>query len=72
MKKYFELEDLECANCAAKMEDKIKQIDGVFDASVSFFEQRLMIDADEQSFDKILTQAQKIINSIEPDCSIKL
>ena len=37
MKKKFKLVDLDCANCAAKMEGAIKKIDGVNDATVSFF-----------------------------------
>ena len=45
MKKKFKLEDLDCANCAAKMEEAIKKIDGVNDASVSFMNQKLTIDA---------------------------
>ena len=36
MKKKFKMVDLDCANCAAKMEDAIKKIPGVNDASVSF------------------------------------
>ena len=43
MKKKFKLQDLDCANCAAKMEEAIKKIDGVTDASVSFMTQRLVL-----------------------------
>ena len=46
MKKKFKMVDLDCANCAAKMEDAIKKIDGVNDATVSFMMQKLTIDAD--------------------------
>ena len=45
MRKKFKLEDLDCANCAAKMEERIRKIDGVNDASVSFMTQKMMIDA---------------------------
>ena len=41
MKKKFKLQDLDCANCAAKMEEAIKKIDGVNDASVSFMMQKI-------------------------------
>lgn len=50
MKKKFKLTDLDCANCAAKMEDAIKKLDGVNDASVSFMMQKMTIDADDARF----------------------
>ena len=72
MKKTFELEELDCAHCAAKMEDAIRKIDGVISASISFMTQKLTIEADEKDFDKILKAAQKAIKKIEPDCRIVL
>lgn len=72
MKKQFRLEDLDCANCAAKMEASIRKIDGVRDASVSFFSQKLTIDADDERFEEIMKQAVKICRKIEPDCRIIL
>ena len=51
MKKKFKLQDLDCANCAAKMEDAIKKIPGVNDASVSFMTQKMSIDAEDAKFD---------------------
>ena len=67
MKKKFKLIDLDCANCAAKMEDAIKKIDGVTDASVSFMTQKLMIEADDAVFDRVLDEAEKCIAKVEPD-----
>lgn len=72
MKKTFEMEDLDCAVCAAKMELAIKGIDGVNDASVSFIAQKLTIDADEDKFDSIMKQAVKLCKKVEPDCVIKI
>ena len=72
MKKTYELEELDCAHCAAKMEDAIKKIDGVISASISFMAQKLTIEADEKDFDKVLKAAQKSIKKIEPDCRIIL
>ena len=72
MKKVFELEELDCANCAAKMEAAINKIEGVTSATVSFMTQKLTIEADEKDFDKILKAAQKAIKKIEPDCRIIL
>lgn len=68
MKRSFKLENLDCANCAAKMESQINKLEGV-SASVSFMTQRLNIEADDM--DKALDQAQECISKIEPDCVIK-
>ena len=70
MKKKFKLEDLDCANCAAKMEEAIKKIEGVNDANVSFMTQKLTLEADDAEFDKILKAAQKCMHKVEPDCEI--
>ena len=72
MKKKFKLIDLDCANCAAKMEDAIKKLDGVNDASVSFMTQKMMIDADDEKFDQVLQEAIKCISNVEPDCKVVL
>ena len=54
MKKTFKLVDLDCANCAAKMEAAIKKLDGVTNASVSFMTQKLTIEAEDSKFDEIV------------------
>ena len=72
MKKTYRLKDLDCANCAAKMEAAIKKIDGVNDASVSFMSQKLTLDADDARFEEILKQAVKVCKKVEPDCVIVL
>jgi len=68
MKKSFLLEDLECAHCAAKMEDGIKKISGVKECTLSFIAQKLVIEAEESDFERIIKEAKKIIKKIEPDC----
>ena len=70
MKKKFKLEDLDCANCAAKMEEGIKGIDGVISASVSFMNQKMTIEAEDDKFDAVMEEAVKICAKIEPDCKI--
>ena len=72
MKKHFKLRDLDCANCAAKMEDAIRKLPGVNSATVSFMTQKLTLDADDARFDEILQQAVKICIKVEPDCTIVL
>lgn len=71
MKKIFELEDLDCANCAAKMTEGIRKIKGVTYADVNFLTQKLTLEAEEAEFDLILKQAAKVCKKIEPDCRIK-
>lgn len=70
MKKKFKLQDLDCANCAAKMEDAIRHIDGVTDATVSFMTQKLTIEADEERFDEIMKEVVSACAKVEPDCKI--
>ena len=70
MKKKFKLIDLDCAHCAAKMEDGIRKLDGVNEASVNFMAQKLTIDATDDRFDEVLQEDIKIIGKIEPDCKV--
>ena len=71
MKKTFEMVDLDCANCAAKMETAIQKIDGVKSASVSFLMQKMTIEAEEKDFPAILKAAAKAVRKVEPDCVVK-
>ena len=70
MKKVFKLVDLDCANCAAKMERAISQIDGVQKATVSFMAQKLTLEADDARFDEIVKEAVKCVKKVEPDCEV--
>ena len=72
MKKRFNLGDLDCANCAAKMEDAIKKVDGVKDATVSFVMQKMTVEADDARFDDIMKEIVKVCKRVEPDCEIVL
>lgn len=70
MKRIYRLKNLDCANCAAKMERAILKIDGVSDASVSFMTQRLIIEADEKQLPQILEKVKICIAKVEPDCTL--
>ncbi len=71
MRKVFKVQDLDCANCAAKMEDRIKTVDGVESASMRFMTQKLVIEvADPDRLDEIMDKVQEICKSIEPDMVI--
>ena len=72
MKKTFDLIDLDCANCARKMEDAIKKLEGVNDASVSFMTQKMTIDAEDDRFDAIMKDVVKCVRRVEPDCEVVL
>ena len=72
MTKVFNLEDLDCANCAAKMEQAIAKIEAVNAARVNFISQKMTIDADEAHFDDVMQKVVKVCHKIEPDCKIIL
>ena len=71
MKKKFNIE-VDCANCAAKIETAVKALDGVNDASVSFMGQKMLLDADDDKFDAVLKAAVKTAKKVEPDFEIEL
>ncbi|HIZ48851.1 MAG TPA: cation transporter [Candidatus Gemmiger excrementavium] len=71
MQKKFNIE-VDCANCAAKIETVVKALPGVHNASVSFMTQKMLLDADDAQFDAILKQAVKAAKKIEPDFEIEL
>ena len=69
MKKTIKLVDLDCANCAQKMENAINKLPGVT-ATVSFMAQKLTIEADD--VDSIMKDVVKCVRKVEPDCQIVL
>ncbi len=71
MKKTFKI-DVDCANCAAKMERSIEKIAGVESISISFLTQKLKIEADDQRFDEIMQEAAKACKKIERGCVIHM
>ncbi len=72
MKKTFELEDLDCANCAAKIEAAIAKIDGVAAANVNYIMQKMTVEAADDEFDAVMKKVIKLCRRIEPDMRIKL
>lgn len=72
MKKTYKLIDLDCANCAAKMQAAIEKLEGVQSVSVNFMAQKLTLEADDAVFDEVLKKAADCIKKVEPDCKIKL
>lgn len=70
MKKTFKLQDLDCASCAAKIENSIAALDGVTEVKVNFMSQKMVLDAADDRFDAILQEVKKIAKKIEPDMVI--
>ncbi len=71
MKKKFKMVNLDCANCAAKMETAIGKIDGVESAVVSFMAQKLTLVADDERFDEIVKLADAACKKIDADCYLE-
>lgn len=72
MTKTFMMEDLDCANCARKMEDAIAKIDGVTEVHVNFLTQKMILTADDARFDEIVRLAAKACRRVDPDCRVLL
>ena len=71
MKRRYTLENLGCANCAAKMEEKLTDLDGVNSVTVNFITTKMVLDVEDDKFDSVLNQAKDIIKSIEPYVEVK-
>jgi cation transport ATPase len=71
MKKKFILEGLDCANCAAKIEDAVNKVDGVKVATVNFMTRKLVIEGEDEKMSTIIPTAEKIVKDIEPDTTMK-
>ena len=70
MKKVFKMKNVDCANCAAKMEKGICKIDGVESATLNFMSQRLTIEAEESAFDRILDLAEEVCRKVDREVEI--
>ncbi|WP_303249683.1 cation transporter [uncultured Slackia sp.] len=70
MRKSYKLDEIDCANCARKLQDKIAALDGVQDASVNFMAQKLTLQAEDAEFGAVLERVVALISDIEPDCEV--
>lgn len=66
MIKVFALEDLDCANCAAKLENALSKVEGVENVTVNFFAQKLILEADDAIFDDVLKRVLKTTKKTLP------
>ena len=71
MKKKFKCE-IDCAACAAKVEDAIRKVDGVIDCNVNFLTQKMMLEADDDRFQDVLKAAVKAGKHAEADFEVEI
>lgn len=69
MKKKYDCE-IDCANCAAEIQDAISKINGVQSVKVNFLMQKFTLEAEDERFDEILKEAIRIGKTIEPDFKV--
>ena len=72
MKKTYKI-DVDCANCANKMEQAAKNTDGVKDATVNFMMLKMIVEFEEGADPKkVMKNVQKNCKVVEDDCEIFL
>ena len=71
MKKVFKIE-VDCANCAAKVEKAISKIEGVKEVNINFMTQKMLFDAEDEKFDELLKLAIKTGKKVEPEFEVKM
>ena len=70
MTKTYKMQDLDCANCARKMEDAIRKLEGVTEVHVNFLTQKMILPADDARFEEIVREAVKCVRRVDPDCQV--
>jgi len=71
MKSTFKIKGIDCANCAAQLEEQIKKVEGVESASISFMAERMVLEYDEQNKEEIIKKIKKVIKREEPDATLE-
>lgn len=71
MKNTFKIKGLDCANCAAQLENTIKKIEGVESVSISFMMERMVMEYEEENKEIIMEKVKKTIKKEEPDVKIE-
>lgn len=71
MKRTFILEDLCCANCAQKIQDKVSKLEGVTNCTVAFLTQKLTYEVEDSKNEEVEAEMRKIVKKIEPDVVVE-
>ncbi len=71
MKRIYRLENLDCANCAAKMEAELEQTAGVTGASVNFLTTKLILEYDERVLQDVEDTVGRIVHRYESQVIVK-
>ena len=71
MKSTYKIKGIDCANCAAQLENAINKVEGVQNASISFMAERMVIEYDEQNKEEIMKKIKKVIKKEEPDAILE-
>lgn len=71
MRKNYILEDLDCANCAAKIEEGVRKIEGVIECSVSFVTEKIIVEIEDGKEREVEKEIKKVVKKIEPDTTLK-
>ncbi|MHB9313179.1 cation transporter [Fusobacterium polymorphum] len=70
MKKVFKLEGLNCAHCAAKIEEKVSKLEGVKSVVINFMTTKMTLESVDENIGDIVEKVKKLINEVEPDVNI--
>lgn len=67
MEKVYKLDEIDCANCASKLEKRVSKIKGVNEVSINFMAQKMVLDVDNED---VLNKVKKVCAKYEPDCKL--
>ena len=70
MKKTYILEDMDCAHCAAIIEEKVGKLEGGSKAKLTLLTQKLTIEAEEERIKEITAEIKKIVKKVEPEVEV--
>ena len=68
MKKVFKLEGLNCAHCAAKIEEKVAKLEGVKSVMVNFMTTKMTLES--ENMEEVVEKVKKLVNEVEHDINM--
>lgn len=71
MKSTFKIKNLDCANCAAQLENAIQKIEGIENVSINFMMEKMTLEYHEENKQEIMEKIKKTIKKEEPDVKIE-